>query len=386
MNKHLQQTAIFLFFSFVTATGFAQTPWTISGSNITSTPATANVGVGITPTERFHIYGGALKIGNSTSPTDREVNMIKIGDGNYVQIGEWEADDMLSFKARNYNFTNGPLGIGLTGGTTPSAKLDIAVEDANAIRIGKIGYKGNLAVPVGGLTTQFNIDFTGYRDINENQVGARIAALRFNSYVANSALIQKTGLAFYTNPTGTNGGTTDLKERMRITPEGKIGIGTTNPERLMEIVGEVVITNNNGDWTMPLWIRANSDLSKVFVVTNTKTNTDVIRMHGNGTVGVKKLYAEAIDVVPSAIGIYWFDHVFASDYKLRPLQEVEQFIKANSHLPEIPSAAEINENGYSLTDMQGKLLMKIEELTLYIIQQQEMIQTLNVKVEKLENQ
>jgi hypothetical protein len=63
------------------------------------------------------------------------------------------------------------------------------------------------------------------------------------------------------------------------------------------------------------------------------------------------------------------DFVFNPDYKLRPLAEVEQFIKANSHLPEIPSAAEVAQNGLSLGDMQNKLLQKVEELTLYSIEQ-----------------
>lgn len=70
------------------------------------------------------------------------------------------------------------------------------------------------------------------------------------------------------------------------------------------------------------------------------------------------------------------DFVFEDDYRLRPLDEVKSFIQENGHLPEIQSAADMQENGVSITDLQIQLLQKIEELTLYIIQQNERIENL----------
>ena len=64
----------------------------------------------------------------------------------------------------------------------------------------------------------------------------------------------------------------------------------------------------------------------------------------------------------------WPDYVFSKDYNLLPLSEVEQFINENHHLPNIPSAAEVEENGINIGEMNTKLLLKVEELTLYIIQ------------------
>ncbi|MDN5215689.1 hypothetical protein QQ020_26665 [Fulvivirgaceae bacterium BMA12] len=80
----------------------------------------------------------------------------------------------------------------------------------------------------------------------------------------------------------------------------------------------------------------------------------------------------------------WFDFVFEDDYDLRTLAEVEEFIKVNKHLPEIPSAKEVEENGVNLGEMEGKLLQKIEELTLYIIDQQKEIKTLKERMITLE--
>eukprot|EP01133_Synstelium_polycarpum_P010059 gene10059-11734_t len=65
----------------------------------------------------------------------------------------------------------------------------------------------------------------------------------------------------------------------------------------------------------------------------------------------------------------WPDYVFEESYKLPVLAETEKHIKEKGHLPGIPSAAEVKANGVELGEMSAKLLQKIEELTLYIIQQ-----------------
>lgn len=78
----------------------------------------------------------------------------------------------------------------------------------------------------------------------------------------------------------------------------------------------------------------------------------------------------------------WADFVFAKDYKLPTLQEVENHIKEHNHLPDIPSEIEVKENGVSLGEMQAKLLQKIEELTLYVIEQDKMIKEQGEKMNK----
>jgi hypothetical protein len=82
----------------------------------------------------------------------------------------------------------------------------------------------------------------------------------------------------------------------------------------------------------------------------------------------------------------WADHVFTKDYPLKSLAEVEKFIQANHHLPEIPSAIEVEKTGVSLGDMQSKLLLKVEELTLYLIQQNKTIETLQTKLAHMEQE
>jgi hypothetical protein len=87
----------------------------------------------------------------------------------------------------------------------------------------------------------------------------------------------------------------------------------------------------------------------------------------------------------------WADFVFHENYNLRPLSEVNDFIQKNKHLPEIPTAAEVKNEGVNLGEMQTKLLQKVEELTLYLIQQQQenqqqqqLIQQLSERINQLE--
>jgi hypothetical protein len=78
------------------------------------------------------------------------------------------------------------------------------------------------------------------------------------------------------------------------------------------------------------------------------------------------------------------DYVFSSDYKLRSLYDVENFINTNKHLPEVPSAKEVTEKGMNLGDMNSTLLQKVEELTLYMIQLQKENDALKARVSNLE--
>lgn len=97
------------------------------------------------------------------------------------------------------------------------------------------------------------------------------------------------------------------------------------------------------------------------------------KLQVDGTV----LASEYLAIAPSN----WADFVFADDYNLMPLHELEQSIKENKHLPNIPSAQEVQASGtVNLSEMQVKLLQKVEELTLYVIEQQKQIKSLETKL------
>ena len=130
------------------------------------------------------------------------------------------------------------------------------------------------------------------------------------------------------------------------------------------------------------------------------SNGDVIMTAGSGQVGIGvddpeykldvagTIHADelitdgtirASEIIVSTTGA---DFVFADDYQLRPLSEVKTFIQENKHLPEIKSAQEMQENGVGINELQTQLLQKIEELTLYILQQEERIKVLEAELNK----
>jgi hypothetical protein len=97
----------------------------------------------------------------------------------------------------------------------------------------------------------------------------------------------------------------------------------------------------------------------------------------NGTIQANELMV---------VGSSTADYVFDSTYRLAPLTEVAAYVQEYKHLPEIPSAAEVTEKGVGVGQMQSKLLAKIEELTLYMIQAEKDNQGLKDRLQRLEQE
>ena len=126
----------------------------------------------------------------------------------------------------------------------------------------------------------------------------------------------------------------------------------------------------------------------VFVVGNgrsgtTRSNAMVILKNGNIGLGIDnpKTYKLKVngkvcarEIVVTDTG--WSDYIFKPGYSLTPLEHVEQYIKANGHLEDIPDQAQVNREGVSVGQMQAKLLAKVEQLTLYAIDQDKRMRAL----------
>ena len=207
--------------------------------------------------------------------------------------------------------------------------------------------------------------------------------------------------------------------------DGNVGVGTTNPTSKLDIQGNVTA---RGDLYTEGSIQSNSDVifqrgsaikiqpftggSNIASQTHTiiengwRHNQDYTSIHaagitgnsnafivikGDGNVGIGTTDPHAKLTVDGPIrskevrvtaNIDVPDYVFEEDYELRTLKATKAYIQQNKHLPEIPSAAEIEKDGMDVGEMNLRLLKKIEELTLYQIELQERIEKLEKQIEK----
>ncbi|MEO1257016.1 MAG: hypothetical protein AAFY41_19335, partial [Bacteroidota bacterium] len=211
-------------------------------------------------------------------------------------------------------------------------------------------------------------------------------------------------------------------------PNGQIGIGTTSPSARLHVTSNSLGNIAPAVWSDDLILENNDHTGLTIFSASNKVghilfgnpnNNDAARIHfqhdtnkmqfatqgtkaltidGNQNIGIGtenpksklavngQIRATEVKVLAD---ISVPDYVFEPDYELRTLKDTKEYIEENKHLPEIPSATEIGQNGIDLGDMNMRLLKKIEELTLYIIEQNEQIEELKIssaRIDELEKQ
>jgi hypothetical protein len=211
---------------------------------------------------------------------------------------------------------------------------------------------------------------------------------------------------FYTNGGGA---------QMTLLPSGNIGIGTFSPTGRLQIdhpgpTAHLILRYPAlNDYSRFLF--ANSGTSRYWGIAGKSSNvaTSVDRLSFYTSTGVEPMAmtGDGYVTIPGKLGIGtvnslykfsvngtirstevivengWADYVFDKKYKLKSLEDVEKFIEQNKHLPGIPSAAEIEKNGLQLGDTQKKMMEKIEELTLYLIEANKQICNIKKEIESI---
>ena len=287
------------------------------------------------------------------------------------------------------------------GTTSPNAKLEVAgdLKAQSANITGKTYLDGDVGIGTNKPKQKLHIvngniliSKTSSKDLDAP--GSTNGSILFGADIDNNSSMGKWGIEYlngeedvfglnFWRPWNSSGGGS-FNYGLFLADNGDIGIGKNNPGAKLDVNGTLKATNATVT-SLTTNILNVPEINLDAITTNTLEVTGSSTLKGTVTVGTTPHPAD-LDVTgalsaksANIAGILktkkmqvtttgWPDYVFDKEYELLSLSEVAQFIDQNSCLPNIPSAREVEENGLDIGEMQSKLLQKIEELTLYIIQ------------------
>ena len=322
-------------------------------------------------------------------------NNLSISNGNMVVLPTYVDTNTdgqsLSLNGNNLSISNGntvvlPTFVEVDGSTTN--ELQNLTQSGNVITLSNGG--GSFTLPT----------FTDTDAQSLTLVGNNLTISNGNTVVLPTYIDTDTDAQSLTlngnNLTISNGNTVALPTTS-VTAGNNItvtGNGTTTPFLISSV--DTSLYANNGSINTATTVNNNRivDMNNRNIWFNTSTSTAHGKMYiGNTTsypttTGNYKLFVEG-GILTEKVKVAlrstsnWADYVFANDYKLMPLSEVEQFISTNKHLPGVASASDLVKDGIDVVEMQSKQMEKIEELTLYVIQQNKKIEELQKQVQAL---
>jgi len=327
--------------------------------------STANVGIGTSsPTRHLSIYAQYAEFVLKSSASSAGAG------GSTLYFGNSSADDAGWL---NYDHANNLLTVRVNSGER------LRIDSSGNVGIGTISPSFRLHAKATGGSS---IAMAAETDQTEAYLSFKASGTSTLSSVRVGVLGEN--LLFLTN---------GAVERARIDGSGNVGIGTTAPGKKLDVAGTIRaytdafggrVTFGNGNATeLVAGQAADGSAALSFNLWNNTAYNSTLFLKGSGNVGIGTANPthtlsvngtiRAKEIIVDNTG--WADYVFADDYRLVPLSEVESHIRAKKHLPGIPSAAEVAKEGVNMGDMQARLLAKVEELTLHAIEQHKMLKT-----------
>ncbi len=228
---------------------------------------------------------------------------------------------------------------------------------------------GNVGI---GTTTspQGLLDIDGYTIVRDGFTTANSQLVLYGNGTAGASIEAEAGDDY------------NSKRSLALNPwGGNVGIGTTSPRGPLDVNGLAIVRDGSTTAHSQLVLHGNGTTgvsieSEAGNDNNSKRSLALNPWGGNVGIGTTNPQSKlavngtitATEVVVTTTG--WSDYVLDKNHELTPLSEVASFVEENHHLPGIPSAKEVAERGIGVGDMQAKLLAKIEELTLHMIDQE----------------
>lgn len=334
----------------------AQATWTVSGTNIYN-PNTGNVGIGTTtPTNKLSVLNAAQLSGmtSTISTTQTQVNTGDLGDGAF------SASYTLSKSSTSNQFVTRVFQLGSVNNLTGGGAVSY-------MRVLNVANNTNAGTTTGDLDAIFIENGTTAGVVNNSRAirvnnfqGTNQAGLAVNTMGGTNHTYALLGTISI--PVGNYGvyasGSADKNYFA-----GNTGIGTTNPQAKLDVNGNIFCN------------------SKVYIGTADAATTTQIANYALAVNGTAIFNTAKVKLYGN-----WPDYVFDDQYKLMSLQEVENFLKLNKHLPGVPAATEVEKDGIDLGANQSVLLKKVEELTLYMIDQNKKISAQQDEINNLKNQ
>lgn len=239
-------------------------------------------------------------------------------------------------------------------------------EDASTL-----SYGGDVGIGLGGNLPTQSLDLGGsarFRGVMEDDMQGNFLVINENG------VIKKRGLNSFSPWIASNANSFYSQKKFGV---GIENLSSDNSVIISSDVRKALVVESTYDYEHGYGVRTDvtRDDAKAFAVYRTDTGSDVYRVFGDGVVEAKEVLV-SLDV--------WNDKVFKDGYQLMPLDKVEEYVNENHHLPEIPSEEEVLKDGVHLGEMEALLLKKIEELTLYIIEQKKQLQEQGDRIKELE--
>jgi len=275
-----------------------------------------------------------------------------------------------SLSAQNIFPASGNVGIGTT---SPANKLTVEGQ----IESGPLLLKAWSQSPYANSSWLRGMSDVGVFLTNNN-------ITRWAGIKADGSFDVSSGMLFIDGTTGNVGvGTSNPQFKLDVNGnvhhQGKLSIGTTYNGFALNVAGNAYVIGGHTFINEGYGYLSASAVTGMFPsasdIVFRINNIEQMRIDQNGNMGIgvsnpsEKISingnVRAKKVIVSQTG--WPDYVFDSSYSLRSLSEVESFIAKNKHLPDMPSAKEVDEKGISVGDNQALLVKKIEELTLYLL-------------------